>query len=359
MILILERVRVKPIGTDQIGKAIMASKPSPAQQLTLFGGDEAKRHANRRDLKLLDIAEHALADDGSAISFLHRGFCHCSLPLRRRDDKVGEIWSRSDGKFTLSVSGGSFRHAGKDVHVGLPYGPKARLLCVYLASEVKNPSRRQDDRTVHFGRITNWLTEAGVRPTGGANGSIQATKQQLFRLAFATFTMTFANRDATTPAGDWFHREGLIEGGCLAPGDIEKFADGDFGKLGWPDHVTLTHNAFERMREQAIPIATQRLTPLADNAAALDFFVWLSYRLPRIPEGEDILVSWGALCHQFGDTAYPSSFRRAYEESLRQALAAYPEAKVEITDEGLVLRHSDPSVPRRTLVAIGGGKTSK
>ena len=333
----------------------MAPKPSPAQQLTLFGAEEARKMAtSRRDLKLLDIAEAAVTDDGSSISFLHRGFCHCSLPLRRRDDKVGEIWSRSDGKFTLSVSGGLLRHANRDVYVGLPYGPKARLLCVYLASEVKHPARAKDDRTIHFGKITNWLTEAGVRPTGGANGSIQATKQQLVRLAFATFTMTFASRDAKD--GDWFHREGLIESGCLAPGDIEKFADGDYGRLGWPDHVTLTHNAFQRMREQAIPIATQRLTPLADNAAALDFFVWLSYRLPRIPEGDDILASWGALCHQFGDAAYPSTFRRAYEDSLRQALAAYPEANVDITDEGLVLRRSDPAVPRRSLIALPGSK---
>ena len=108
------------------------------------------------------------------------------------------------------------------------------------------------------------------------------------------------------------------------------------------------------MREQAVPIATQRLKPLVDNASALDFFVWLSYRLPRIPEGDDVLISWSAMCKQFGDTVYPSKFRLAYDASLRQALAAYPEANVEVTGEGLVLRRSDPAVPRRTLIALPG-----
>ena len=328
----------------------MATKPSPAAQLVLFGAEEARRQAtSRQEAKLLDIAETALTDEGSDISFLHRGFCSVSLPLRRQADQPGEIWKRTDGKFTLSVTGGLFAHGDRDVYVGLPYGPKARLLAVYLASEVKHPSRASDDRTIHFGRVTNWLSEAGVRATGGKNGSIPATKQQLVRLAFASFTMTFG-----TGGGDWFHREGLIESGCLAPGDLEHFANGDYSQLSWPDHVTLTHNAFARMREQAVPIATQRLKPLVDNASALDFFVWLSYRLPRIPEGDDVLISWSAMCKQFGDTVYPSKFRLAYDASLRQALAAYPEANVEVTGEGLVLRRSDPAVPRRTLIALPG-----
>ncbi|MEI7606454.1 MAG: replication protein RepA [Rhodospirillaceae bacterium] len=293
-------------------------------------------------------------DEGKDISFLHKGFCHCGLPVRKRDGM--EKWSRTDGAFSISVSGSSFMlPSGEDIFVGLPYGTKARLLSVYLASEVKNPRRRSDDRTVHFSRICEWLTDAGVHVSGGIRGSIPSTKEQLVRLAFANFTMIM-NR-----AGDktWFHSEKLIESGCLATGDLEAFARGDYGKLSWPDHVTLTSNAHQRIMTQAIPIATQRLQAISHSAAAIDFFVWLSYRLPRIPEGDDILVTWQALSGQFGDVTFPSKFRQAYMESLKLALAAYPEANVEINDEGLILRHSDPSVPRRTLVAVGGGKLLK
>ena len=156
--------------------------------------------------------------------------------------------------------------------------------------------------------------------------------------------------------GTWFHSEKLIEGGCLADGDLEAFGRGEYGKLSWPDHITLTHNAYERMAYQAVPIATQRLQSISHSATAIDFFVWLSYRLPRIPAGDDILATWSSLCKQFGDRTYTSHFKQNYLDSLKLALAAYPEANVEITDEGLILRHSDPSVPRRAFVAVSGGK---
>ena len=327
-------------------------KTSPATQLVLFGADEAKRQAaTPKDVHLLDVAQAALLDDGKDISFLHRGFCHCGLPVRKRDNQ--NTWTRSDGAFTISVSGSSFGVAsGEEIYVGLPYGTKASLLAVYLASEVKNPNLRPNDRTIHFGRISEWLRDAGVYASCGAKGSIQSTKEQLVRLAFANFTMTLNRAGEKT----WFHSEKLIESGCLATGDLEAFAHGEYGKLSWPDHVTLTHNAYERMVTQAIPIATQRLQAISHSASAIDFFVWLSYRLPRIPEGDDILVTWQALSNQFGDAPFPSRFRQFYLDSLKLALAAYPEANVDITDEGLVLRHSDPSVPRRTLIAVNGGK---
>ena len=275
------------------------------------------------------------------------------MPLRKRDESA--TWTRTDGQFSFTVTGSTVSVSGQEQFIGLPYGPKARLLSVYLASEVKNPKRRSNDRTIHFGRISEWLREAGVHVSAGVKGSIQSTKEQLVRLAFANFTMTLARAGENT----WFHREGLIESGCLAEGDLEAFSRGEYTKLSWPDHVTLTHNAYERMVTQAIPIATQRLQAISHSAAAIDFFVWLSYRLPRIPAGDSILASWSSLCGQFGETSYASHFRKAYLESLNLALAAYPEANVDITDEGLILRRSDPSVPRRTLIAVTGNKLAK
>ncbi len=322
----------------------------PATQLMLFGADEARRMAlTDKDAHRIDVAQAALLDDGRDISFLHKGFCHCGLPLRKQEN--GTVWSKSDGHFSFMVTGSPYTLSnGQVIEIGLPYGSKARLLSVFLASEIKNPNRRPDDRTIHFGRVSQWLRDVGVTPSSGAKGTIQATKEQLIRLAFATFTMTMKGENKT----QWFHRESLIEGGCMADGDMESFAQGDYTKLSWPDHVTLTHNAHQRMMTQAIPIATQRLQAIASNASAIDFFVWLSYRLPRIPLGDEILVPWSALCFQFGDAPYASKFKQVYLESIKTALAAYPEANVDITAEGLVLRYSEPSVPRRPMVAVPG-----
>lgn len=343
--------RSTPTGAAMTAKS--TPKPPPHQQLLLHGFEEAIRQAeSRREIAKLGIAQAALLDDGSDISFLHRGFAHCGLPLRKRDD-AKSVWNRSDGRFSLSVVGSSFTLPdSRQVDVGIPYGPKARLIALYLCSQVKDPARSASDRDINFAPITQWLRDVGVTARGGAKGSIQATKEQLIRMTFASFTMTMAGAENQT----WFHRETLVESGCLSKSDLANFAGGHYAALEWPEVIRLTHNAHQRMRDQAIPIATQRLQAISHSAAAMDFFVWLSFRLPRIPQGDSIPVSWSALARQFGDSLYPSQFRRDFTESLRVALAAYPEANVVIGDDGLVLRRSDPAVPRKTLIAISGGR---
>ena len=59
---------------------------------------------------------------------------------------------------------------------------------------------------------------------------------------------------------------------------------------------------------------------------------------------------------QFGSTEFASRFKQAFSDSIRRTLDAYPEANVDITGEGLLLRHSDPAELRRAFVAIPGGR---
>ncbi len=59
-------------------------------------------------------------------------------------------------------------------------------------------------------------------------------------------------------------------------------------------------------------------------------------------------VSWAALQAQFGtDMKDTKKFRRDYLKAFRQALAVYPNARVEQVDGGLLLKPSPPRSPRR------------
>ena len=51
---------------------------------------------------------------------------------------------------------------------------------------------------------------------------------------------------------------------------------------------------------------------------------------------------------------FASKFKDTFRQSIRRAIEAYPEARVEITSEGLVMRYSDPVDLRRAFVALPG-----
>ena len=69
------------------------------------------------------------------VSFLLNGFCIAGLPLRRpRDNTL--VWKRQDERFALTVQSPEIGLPGGSTFIaGLPFGPKARLLAMWLATE--------------------------------------------------------------------------------------------------------------------------------------------------------------------------------------------------------------------------------
>lgn len=292
---------------------------------------------------------------GVDISFLHKGFCIAGLPLRRPRDP-SQAWSRQDGRFALTVAPSRIvLPDGRTVDIGVPYGPKARLLTMWLTTEARDPARGANDRWIEMGRITEWLHAVGLPVTGGERGSIGATKDQLIRLAFANFTMVLRDEGATT----LFKREVLVEAGAYQGHDLEMWQDGRMGSMNWPRGIKLSVNAFERFRNHSVAVPTARLRQVAHNALSIDLLVYFCFRLPLIEKGESELVRWQELNAQFGTSEFKSRFRQASSESLRNALGAYPEAQVEVTDEGLILRASDPLELRKAFIVVPRGGPSK
>lgn len=76
---------------------------------------------------------------------------------------------------------------------------------------------------------------------------------------------------------------------------------------------------------------------------SLDIYVWLAYRLHRLERAQPI--TWAALHAQFGGGfKEPRFFRRPFLEALEAAIAAYEDARVEITNTGLILHPSRPPI---------------
>jgi hypothetical protein len=84
---------------------------------------------------------------------------------------------------------------------------------------------------------------------------------------------------------------------------------------------------------------------------SLDIYVWLAWRLHTLTKATPI--SWSAIDARFG-TGFRElrHFRPRFIDALAAALAAYPEARVDLSDAGIVLHSSRPPVMRLPAPAM-------
>lgn len=93
---------------------------------------------------------------------------------------------------------------------------------------------------------------------------------------------------------------------------------------------------------------------LRHDPLALDIYSWRTYRLPRVNEPNGCGISWHSLRNQFGpDYKEVRRFRRQFLKALEKAVSVYPDARLEPTRTGLLIKHSpSPVAPRSQLVQL-------
>jgi hypothetical protein len=292
--------------------------------------------------------------------FMHLMFCVAGLPLR---EPASRNFSRSTGTIGLNISAGTITLPdGDKLELGLPYGPKARLIVLSAISEARSPLRGDNDQWIEIGQIESWLREIGILQKSRSGQIMSATKDQLIRLCLSQFSTTYrlpgkrillAN-DRIIDAGA-FDEEELRIYARKSGSETERRKN--MNQIRWPEAIRLSDKAFRMFRsDDAVPIPASRLSVVSHSAMAIDVFLFLSYTMPSIPPGGRHMVSWGDLISWFGNTSdAPSRFKELFIPALGLAMKAYPEAGIcadDVTDEGLWLSHSDPAVLLRTFISV-------
>jgi hypothetical protein len=131
-------------------------------QLEMFGLEGARLRAQaagaspRERTKLVRRVEKAheimaALPASDELSFLHSGLCQTCLPHSRPADSSAP-WERRSGRFSLTVLPGGLDRGRGFEYVGIPYGPKARLILISLQTE------GMKSRTVSLGAsfYPNW-----------------------------------------------------------------------------------------------------------------------------------------------------------------------------------------------------------
>lgn len=291
-----------------------------------YGVDTARAlSTSKLDRQCLDTAFAVMQDDRFDLNLLHSGFALTALPHRNTKELVWERVGGQNGDLKLLVESG--RIANKQP-AGLPYGSIARLILIHLSTEaVANNSR-----VVELGSsMRAFMRRMGI-PPGGKSFAIlreQSMKISLCRLTF------FNKREKDT----------LISNGSFVRNAVICDNIDERQMRFLTDTVELDEAFFKSLKEHPLPLRESAIKQLSGRSTALDLYIFFSYRLHVLERPTP--VSWVSLYHQFGaGTANLRIFKQGFKNPLQLALAAYPEANVDVTDYGLVLKPSPSPVPK-------------
>lgn len=280
--------------------------------------------------------EYVGAPDMEApILYQHSVLCQTCLPYRDPGEDV-RLWSRKNGHARLEIQAGRAFDGMRDdfIDVGLPFGPKPRLVMYHLNAEAlrkQSPTIELEDSLTAFVKRT-----LGLDP-GGRN--IRTVKDQLTRLSAADF------RIGTAVEG----RSVTLKGSVIEGFELWTARD-PRQRVLWPTTVQFSERYFESLMKHAVPLNETAVARLSHNAMGLDIYTWLAQRLHRVEEGKGAFVAWASLKEQFGHGyGRMDNFKRVYRTTLRQVKLVYPEAKFDLDGEGMRLKHSRPPVARKLL----------
>jgi len=294
--------------------------------------------------RLLDLSTDIATTPAEELAFQHSILAQTSLPAARPSTDL-LVWERRQGRATLLVEAGKAINprTGHFEQLGLPYGPKARLLLLHLNSEAvrrRSPVIPVEDTMTAFFRRLMGRTQDG-RQT-------KMLKEQLSALAAAQFRIGI-----TSP-------EGALQVDTKVVSAFNLWFEKDESqRVLWPSTLRLSFDYYESLQRFAVPLDERAIAALAHSAVALDIYCWLAQRLHRIPEGRPQLVPWVNLQEQFGQGySRIRKFREFFVGLLPQIHAAYPDARFETNRQGMTIWYSSPPVKKRLVVvshgAIGG-----
>jgi hypothetical protein len=289
--------------------------------------------------RVIEAASAAGADLALALLYQHSALCQTFLPYRDPGEEV-RSWERLNGNVHLEVLAGKAMHPLEErlKPVGLPFGPKARLVLMHINQQAllaQSPDIEVQDT------LTRFVRSALKLDTGGR--TIRTVKDQLARLSAASIRLGLV-KDG---------RARTVNSQIVSAFDIW-FPKDERQRVFWPSTVRLSLDYWESLKAHAVPLVESHIAALSHSGMALDIYAWLAQRLHRVPPGKPALICWPLLQAQFGqDYTRLDQFRdRGFKPALKQVLALYRDAKIDVDGRGLTLHTSKPVVLPRLQVVV-------
>jgi hypothetical protein len=224
---------------------------------------------------------------------------------------------------------------------GLPYGAYPRLILIWMTTE----ALRTKNRRLELGRsLSSFMGQLGLQCTGGHWGTIPRFRDQMERLFGSAISTRWRNDRPT---------ETHVGGSNLLLADEfdlwwapQKLPQGPIAT----SQVTLSQKFFDHLVESPVPLDLRAIRALKRSPLSLDLYAWATRRVSYLKR--PLRISWRSFQLSFG-AGYAESpqgrsrFRANAIEALHRVKVVYPQLKIDLRQEGILLLPSSTHIPKR------------
>ena len=270
-------------------------------------------------------------------SYLMQDFCRIGLPIRNPGPDTAK-WVRTNGNLTYVLHPHTIKRDDGGVTHIWPYGKKARLLLVWISTQVVRQKDYNTDRVIMLpSTLRGLMADLGMRrkprPADYDDFSHQIS-------ALSNFSMTIT-RTGTPP-------DKALEGGQ----DVALIEE---SHIGWSrytpkdaategSYIKLTQETWDRMAKST-PLSSEIVELLTSDGKGFDFdiYAWLSQRIYALNHSryyQTPVIPWTTLQRQMGSNcAETRNFVTYFKRGIRHVAALWDATLVDAGKDGR-LRYS-------------------
>ena len=295
------------------------------------------------------------AKSAGKLGFMTRALVQATMPYK---DPKSDVFTRTNGDFKLRILAG---YEG-----GIPYGIYPRLLMSWVTTEAV---KTQNPEIQLGSSLSAMLREVlDVRTsTGGVAGTRTRVSEQMKRLFGSMISAQYTGANARgfnlrniliAESADFTEEDmrrvdradesnTVDVAGKDAAGDLwVPQAVEEAGR--WSSTLRLTPNFFRECVEHPVPIDLRAFKVLRGAPMAMDIYTWLTYRMSYSTKASR-LIRYELLQGQFGTGMAENqrgrwNFKRDFQKNLELVKTVYPQVKIKVEDNGLILLPSAPHV---------------
>jgi hypothetical protein len=271
----------------------------------------------RRKIEGIELIQLKRDQGQQNLCFSSRPFVLCGLPVRRLPANE-LLYERRNGQFVLQITG--------HPQYGVPFG-QDRIVPIFLATMAV----RQKSQTIRFRTAAEMLETFGMSKGGKEYRRLVAAFERIFgaTMFFGTESLSATAKvvqrsrfNFLREAHIWYNRRN---------GDVPA----EFGNM-----IVLSDEFYREVMAHPIPTDLEVVKVLAAAPAALDLYIWLSYRC-FTAKGEESVPIFGpfGLVRQIGSVEYSCErrFRAKLGQWLRTIRAIWPCCPARVADDGRYL----------------------